>query len=332
MALIKGSLGKFARGFGGTLAKTEMERFRAQIIEERDAKLAAIRQQENKQSFEQKKELITLQESLKDQNPRTGQYNPGDFTPQSWANFVKGGKQNPELLERYEAPQHVTIAGVPHVFDKSTGSYVRAKIQSDTENPEDIITAEDVAEDTSAIAQAESSGKKTGTDIEATRTKRIEIGADAAKGIPTLIRGLELLETVETGGPEKLALSIKQKLGAENADEGELANILGKAVLSQLRAVFGAQFTEREGERLDTIEANFGKSAATNKRLLNQLYQLAEKEANQAIKDAEKRGDQDTANAIRESMNFRYDPDFDIFGSINAAPQESGSVKFLGFE
>lgn len=165
----------------------------------------------------------------------------------------------------------------------------------------------DVAESEEVIEGAKASGKVTGKGIETRRVERINTGVDAARGIPTLKRALLLLERVETGGPEAMELALKQRLGAETADEGELSNKLGKAVLSQLRAIFGPQFTEREGQRLDDIEANFRRNTAVNKRLLNELLQFSEKKAKQAIKDAVAIEDFDTAASIKASMDAQFD-------------------------
>lgn len=122
----------------------------------------------------------------------------------------------------------------------------------------------------------------------------INFGYDAARGIPVLRRGISLLNSVQTGGWRKAAIRAKQVFGVESANEGELASNLGKAVLSQLRQTFGAQFTEREGARLEGIEAGLGKSAATNVRLLKQALSLSERYVKDAIKRAEKAGDEQT--------------------------------------
>lgn len=37
-----------------------------------------------------------------------GAYQPGDYTPDSWAKFVTGGQKDPALLVRYEAPRQQT--------------------------------------------------------------------------------------------------------------------------------------------------------------------------------------------------------------------------------
>lgn len=56
MALIKGKTGKFLRGAAGTLAKVKLEEHKANIMAERDAKLAAIRAQS-----QQKQNVFTAQ-------------------------------------------------------------------------------------------------------------------------------------------------------------------------------------------------------------------------------------------------------------------------------
>jgi len=79
------------------------------------------------------------------------------------------------------------------------------------------------------------------------------------------------LDRVETGGAaESAILSGQNFLGVVGADKGELSFLLGKNVLAQLRTIFGAAFTEKEGQRLEQIEAGFKKSVPVNRRLLNQ--------------------------------------------------------------
>lgn len=165
-----------------------------------------------------------------------------------------------------------------------------------------------------------SEGEEAGKDRQAGRAERIKVGLDAAMGIPTARRALELLKKVETGGPEAISLRAKQALGAENADEGELANILGKAVLSQLRATFGAQFTEREGALLQRIEAGFGKSNAANVRVLNNLIKLAEMRANTALNAAKEMDDFGSALEIKNYLDFSYSDEDDDYSWLGASP------------
>lgn len=133
----------------------------------------------------------------------------------------------------------------------------------------------------------------------------IDEGLDAAQGVSTLYRALDLLDSVDTGGFDAAAIKAKQWLGIESADEGELSSSLGKAVLSQLRSTFGAAFTEREGARLEGIEARMGANTATNKRLLQQTLSIVERAANRAIDAAYEIGDTRTARDIEDLLDFR---------------------------
>lgn len=132
-------------------------------------------------------------------------------------------------------------------------------------------------------------------------------GIAAAESTAPIRRAITLLDEVKTGGFRAAALRVKQAFGVEGADEGELSNSLGKAVLSQLRETFGAAFTEAEGKRLERIEASFTKSAETNRRLLTQALRIAEKTANRARKKAVEREDQATVDDIDDLLTFTLD-------------------------
>ena len=127
-------------------------------------------------------------------------------------------------------------------------------------------------------------------------------GIDAADATANIRRGLELIRSVPTGGISAVSLKAQQLFGVEGADEAELSARLGKAVLSQLRATFGAAFTEREGARLENIEAGFGKSTEGNKRLLKQTLKILERKARRGITAAESAGDTDGVREIQEAL------------------------------
>ncbi len=132
----------------------------------------------------------------------------------------------------------------------------------------------------------------------------IDNGVSASYQLPTIKRTIDLLDDIETGGIESVALRIKQVFGVEGEDEGELSANLGKAVLSQLRETFGAAFTQAEGERLERIEANFGKSPETNKRLLKNALSLSERKVKQALERARTRGDDETVAELEANMDY----------------------------
>jgi len=156
----------------------------------------------------------------------------------------------------------------------------------------------------SGVAGAKAGGAKSAERMQA----QIDTGLDAADSLATVKRGLQLLDSVGTGGIDAAKLKATQMFGITGADESELSANLGKAVLSQLRATFGAQFTEKEGERLATIEAGFGKSTEGNRRLLQQAETILDRAARRGLKAAQDSGDTFTAEEIRKSMNFSLDP------------------------
>ena len=139
-------------------------------------------------------------------------------------------------------------------------------------------------------------GAKTAETRAATQEQRnqalLQAGIDAADATGTVIDSLNLLETVNTGGFNAAANAAKRLFGVESADEAELSANLGRAVLSQLKPIFGAAFTATEGDRLERIEASFGKSTEGNKRLLNDLLTINERAAKRALKIAEQNGDE----------------------------------------
>lgn len=136
----------------------------------------------------------------------------------------------------------------------------------------------------------------------------IDVGLESADALPVLRRTRELLGVVQTGGAFREAqLAFLQQLGLEGADRGELSANLGKAVLSQLRETFGAQFTQQEGERLERIEAGFGRSNATNIRLIDQAIDVMERKTERAIRAAERRGN----DAAAEELELLLFPDID---------------------
>lgn len=150
----------------------------------------------------------------------------------------------------------------------------------------------------------------------------IDEGLRAADSMPVINRALELLDSVKTGGIDAAKLAATNFFGVTGADEAELSNNLGKAVLSQLRATFGAQFTEREGARLQQIEAGFGKSTEGNKRLLQQTKQIVERAARRGIAAAESTGDKFSADEIRRSMSMTLNP-----SNARQSQQQQGPIR-----
>ena len=169
----------------------------------------------------------------------------------------------------------------------------------------------DVARETSRLgidgAQEKAANAARGKSQVERSEKFINEGLTAAESLPNIKRSIELLGSVETGGIDAVRIRAKQMFGIESADEAELSNALGKAVISQYRTVFGAQFTENEGNKLDAIEAGMGKSVAGNLRQLKQLEKLVERKARRGIAAATDSDDSFNAKEIQDLLDFKLD-------------------------
>jgi hypothetical protein len=198
---------------------------------------------------------------------------------------------------------------VPHIptFDPATGKarLEKADLPEGFELSKETATEKRQAE--VAVTEAKKAAEITGKGIAQRRQVAIDKGLDASEGFANLVRARDLLETLDTGGIDAVSLRAKQVFGVEGANEAELSNRLGKAVLSQLRATFGAAFTEREGARLQNIEAGFGKSTEGNKRLISQTMKIVNRAAKRGIKAAEAAGDMEAAQDIKDALAFRLD-------------------------
>lgn len=129
-------------------------------------------------------------------------------------------------------------------------------------------------------------------------------GLDAADSLSTLHRSMQLLnESVDTGFTQGLAVKAKNYLGISSANEGELSYNLAKNVLQQLKPVFGSQFTAKEGEWLERIEAGILHSPPANRRIIDTAIKKAERIARRGIKAAEEAGDTFLASEIQDSLD-----------------------------
>jgi hypothetical protein len=204
---------------------------------------------------------------------------------------------------------------------KAAGDKKRAVLSSELESKPGVEAAVEAA-----VGKEEAKSEKLLLQERGSQKRvqeTITTGRDASKGIASLRRTVELLDSIKTGGLRKALLSAKQFLGVEAADEAELSANLGKSILKQLKPIFGAQFTAVEGARLDGIEANLGKSAAGNRRLLNNLLQDLTRQSNKAIDAAVKNKDFITADEIQKNLEFQLDPNFTF--SSESASNVSGS-------
>lgn len=197
-----------------------------------------------------------------------------------------------EVRDRVNAAQQDYVAEQRELTASRRSGALGSELEYKPQIERDVTTAKEEAKGGEARAQGV-----------------IDAGVDASYSLPTLKRTIDLLDEVETGGFDRVALSVKQAFGVEGADEGELSANLGKSVLAQLKETFGAQFTQAEGDRLARIEAGFGKNAETNKRLLRNVLAMAERKVESALKRAEARGDIETVDELKSNLAYKLSPE-----------------------
>jgi hypothetical protein len=165
---------------------------------------------------------------------KIGQYNPGDYTPETWAPFLKSG--DPSGLKRQyapPAPPNMTVVQLPEgqgAFNPRTGAVMPL---SDRTKQREAEVA-DVQAETAAKAQVEAATTKTTKDAEKQAAWKLYEAARSG-----LMSGLEGSET----GP--IAGRIPAITSAQQTAEGGVAAMA--PVLKQLFRVAGeGVFTDRD--------------------------------------------------------------------------------------
>lgn len=200
--------------------------------------------------------------------------------------------------------------------------------QLTTETPEEkrrgkVEEKRDILREEISATREKEMEKVVGKETAERLSGQVDTAYEAVDAIPIILSSIDLLDTVETGGIDAALVKGKQILGIESADEAELAQNLGKAVLKQLKPTFGAQFTVAEGKELKGIEAGWGKSSAGNKRLLQNALRIYKNGINRGMRAARRTGDTETYNELSQSLQ-----------QINQAqPQtQTGGIRFIGWE
>jgi len=272
-----------------------------------------------------------------------GKPSPKDFTPDSLEKFNESGnfadlvaverppdRRGREQFSRGSSFQGRNAAGENVLFtpilDKFSG---KLTVQEDILPGQLISRIGETPAQTQQRAIETAGGKTTATGQAARLQTTINDGITAAEGLGTLNRSIELLDTIKTGGLAGAKLRFEQFIGVQGADEAELGANLLRTVLAQLRPTFGAQFTEREGTKLERIEAGIGKSTAGNIRVIKQLKTIIEREARRGIAAAKKAGDDFSAEEIDKLMKFKITaPGTQPVASATGQNQPIGSGEF----
>jgi hypothetical protein len=232
------------------------------------------------------------------------------------SNMTAGQRERQSLLRDAQS-EDPTVRNSALV---ALGERPRAGMSAQERIANDEELTDRVSDSGAKISGAEAKSKTQQTALATREQSAVDIGIESADSFSTITRALGLLKEIDTGGVNAVQLRAKQFFGVEGADEGELSNALGKAVLSQLKTIFGAQFTVQEGERLERIEASFGKSNATNMRLLDRELTKIERKARRGLIAAQNSGDTFSEGVIQKNLQI-----LDDFRAGKPEPSSTGS-------
>lgn len=152
---------------------------------------------------------------------------------------------------------------------------------------------------------AEAGGK---TDVQEFRKKQATVAAEfpaQIRSVDSLKRAIELLDSVETGGPITTAGNAMEAwAGQTPADKAELALLMGESALTRLKPLFGGVISEGERKAVEDLYAGMSKGNAANVGILKQMLAKIESSiaTNQQILQA------DSPEAYREAVQSMATP------------------------
>lgn len=161
---------------------------------------------------------------------------------------------------------------------------------------------------TPILAQQEAS-KKIGAGTAATSLDVIDLGEKAAPIIPRVERGIELLGKVDTGGFDAQMKAIADYTGADTADASELQSIFSEQLLSQMQSMKGlGAMSEGDRKAIESGIASWGKSAAGNKRILQNYLSVLKRQKNNALMEIDRQGKDKFQGSYERIKGYNQEP------------------------
>jgi hypothetical protein len=222
----------------------------------------------------------------------------------------------PQLMQN---PETGSIEMMVPIVDEATGQARWSPIagagglQVARETPEQ-------AREREAATKVDTAGKSATATKTAERDQAwIDKGVDAYDGLNDINRMIELNDVISSGGYAKAATRVADALGYTPADEGEFRTLQRTMVLGQLKKAFTGAISDAEREFLESALADLGQGKEVNKRTLERLKGINEREVRRAKSAASRQG-----ISWEEYVGETQKP----------APsgRSGGSAKFLGFE
>lgn len=137
----------------------------------------------------------------------------------------------------------------------------------------------------------------------------VDVGKRSAKMIPDILKSIDLLGSIPTGGTAGFKLWAKKKFGLLSENEQDLTTTLARRVLEQLKTIFGGNFVAKEGAWLESIEPGIGQSTEGNIRVLKETAKKFMEYADWAREEALIENDMATVryiDRIKDSIKKNY--------------------------
>lgn len=158
---------------------------------------------------------------------------------------------------------------------------------------------------------------KEGTDFGELKVQAAENILDLKAQRDNIDTAVALLDTFETEGmTESLANFIQREAGIQDPNKAEYELIVGEAMYSRLKPLFGGVISEGERAAVENLYANLRRGNPANKRILQRLGEIVDKsiQKQNLLRNS----------ATLEDYNRKLDKFFDKTGEDNyIAPPES---------
>jgi len=254
--------------------------------------------------------------------PGLGQYNPGDYTPDTWAKFLSDGgpgKANPNILQRYEKPNRPYRIDTGDAIEVYGGNGVLLKrIEKELpreKHPENITAAEEAKQEAvfrwkPQIEAAVSEAKQT-ADARGESFTELNAMKASLPGLLSVVKNLATLSDTATytlfgQGFDWAAKQLGFGATQGATDRAKFTAIVDNQVLPLLRQTFGAAFTAEEGNRLRATLGDADLSPAEKQAQLEAF--IDQKIRDIEAKESEIRLNSNGAPGAQLSTNPDYDP------------------------
>ena len=248
-----------------------------------------------------------------------GTYNPRDYTVESFAEFVKGGKRDPSILVKAQV-KPVMIEGVPYL-PSLDGTYRPVSVSTGSEGTTTELTPDVISQQAAdaaakkaaatetaklevqkefkpliaeAVKLAESEAKERGDVL--TDLGRMEASLPGIKDAVNQLIDLSSIATSTFAG-KAFDLAVKESgFGStKGADaRAKIIAIVDNQVLPLLKETFGAAFTVQEGDNLKASLVDPDASPSQKRAQLEAF--LAQKIRNIETKETQLKGSSETVD------------------------------------